>query len=821
MRLTDPWLLARAWLLAPALVGLGAAGIGLLVARLSGMRLGALTLPVGYLAGVALVTLVLQIELLVGDPAVILLAAAAAFGLAQGGVELRRRPPGSRLPGRPWLWAAAAALVTYALFLAPLAGSGRSGVVGYVLNNDPAVHLASIELIRDHGPVSYRALDSSFHVVSGNFGTGYPIGSYVWPMFASVLTGTDPFHLWTPLIAVSAAMIALVAFAALRQLDAPAPLAGIASALVGCSYLTYSYAAQGGAKEVAASLGVYASIVAFAAARERDFDWRGLLPAVLCVAGGIAIFGVAELAWLGPAGLAALALVVVTRARRVPVLRIARDLAAATVVFAALTVPGLIAGRRFVEASSQEVLNDVGEAGNLIAPLHWFEAFGVWLTKDYRYPFTDADILTGIGIGIAAVLGAVGVAVALRRRRFAVPIALLAAFGAVLLVVVRGRHGIYLDAKVYALLAPALGLAAAAGVVALYRARNVAVRGLGLLLGVALGAGILVSDALVYTGAWMTPKERFAEMIDLDARYAGRGPVLVHEHEEYAKHLLRDVDPWMSWDSYQPERGFLLGPVPPAIPHVPDFDDYHREFYDRFPLLFERKRPAGSRPPGNYTAIEETRHYRVWERTGPTPQAHLALGNGDTIPGTARLDCALPEYRELLALARRSGRPLRVAYGERVVIRYDYQWLAATPVQAGPQPNFNYRLGGSSDIATTLEPGRWRAWIEGSFGPGHRLSLRQPGTLKVGPQDKIGEVRADLGIHDGFQTFGEFDVDRRRQVFQLLGLDKPIWQAGSRRPDLVGPVAFTPATSTRRIVDVDPADARELCGQRLDWIEVP
>jgi hypothetical protein len=82
-------------------------------------------------------------------------------------------------------------------------------------------------------------------------------------------------------------------------------------------------------------------------------------------------------------------------------------------------------------------------------------------------------------------------------------------------------------------------------------------------------------------------------------------------------------------------------------------------------------------------------------------------------------------------------------------------------------------------------------------------------------------VRADLGIHDGFQTFGEFDVDRPRQVFQLLGLEKPWWQAGSRRPDLVGPVVFTPAASTRAIVDVDPADAGRLCGRQLDWIEVP
>ena len=72
---------------------------------------------------------------------------------------------------------------------------------------------------------------------------------------------------------------------------------------------------------------------------------------------------------------------------------------------------------------------------------------------------------------------------------------------------------------------------------------------------------------------------------------------------------------------------------------MPDFDDYRLDFYDRFPLLLERKRPGGSRPPGNYEPVEETAHYRVWRRTGPTPRAHLPLGGGEDVAGTARLDC--------------------------------------------------------------------------------------------------------------------------------------------------------------------------------------
>ena len=174
---------------------------------------------------------------------------------------------------------------------------------------------------------------------------------------------------------------------------------------------------QGGAKEIAASFAMYASIAAFAAAGDREFGWRGLLPAMLCVSGGIAIFIVARFR-LARAGGA-------RRARRgdrpaaaarVRVAATLRDLAITAGVFAVIAVPSLVAGQRFVRESGAEVLNDVGETGNLLAPLKWIEAFGVWLTRDYRFPYTDYDVLTGIGIGIAAVLGIIGLGFALARR---------------------------------------------------------------------------------------------------------------------------------------------------------------------------------------------------------------------------------------------------------------------------------------------------------------------------------------------------------------------------------------------------------------------
>ena len=66
--------------------------------------------------------------------------------------------------------------------------------------------------------------------------------------------------MWTPSVAVAAAMLALVAFAALRRMSAPAWPAALAAALVPAGYLTFSFIVQGSAKEVVTAVAVYGGI---------------------------------------------------------------------------------------------------------------------------------------------------------------------------------------------------------------------------------------------------------------------------------------------------------------------------------------------------------------------------------------------------------------------------------------------------------------------------------------------------------------------------------------------------------------------------------
>lgn len=817
MDLKSPWTLALAWALVPLAITAASACLGIAVSAVSGLRLGGFTLPAGFLTGIAFMGFL--VELGIDGNVVAILCAALALGALAAVVLVARRRGGGLAPARlaaalgverpgAAVWAGLCLIAAYAICMAPLAGSGRAGVVGYVLNDDPSVHASVVELLRAHGARAYRPDDSSFNFVSTLFDSGYPLGSHTWALFGSVVGGIGPFFIWTPVSALAAAMIALTGYGFMRRLSAPPAFAAVAGTAIGCGYLTYSYLAQGGLKEVVFALSVYATIGLFAVgAGVTSPSWRALLPSAVGAAASVYTLGLGAAAWLGPALVAGLALVLAGRHGAPWRRRALPAVAAPALLAAALAAPAVAASATFLEGSSSAIENPA-QVGNLLGPVPWREAFNIWLGADYRFSTPLHTTPTWAGIALAAAFAVLGLLWTLRRARLGVPLAVLA--GAAGAIFVSARYAIYFEAKAYMALAPALGLATAAGVLALYRRRGRAATVAAIAAGIVLVAGVAVSDGYVYRGAWVTPKQRFNELIDFDRRLAGKGPVLVHDRENWAKYLLRDAQPWDSWNEWQPDRGFRFGPIPPTVPRTPDFDDYALSFIGRFPYLLERKRPGGSVPPGNYRAVAQTPHYRLWRRVAPTPKLHVALGDG-TPSGLGRLDCGSPEVRALFQAARRSGAEVRVSFGRpRPTPPTTPAWY--TGVAPGPAPLFAFQRGGFANFYPHLTPGLWDAWIQGGFGPGFRLFIgNRP----------IGDVFGDLGIHDEWTKVGTFRVEKPRPTLAYVGLAKPWWQSGSAHDNLVGPLVFTRASEVSRVERMSVRAARRLCGRALDWIELP
>jgi hypothetical protein len=186
----------------------------------------------------------------------------------------------------------------------------------------------------------------------------------------------------------------------------------------------------------------------------------------------------------------------------------------------------------------------------------------------------------------------------------------------------------------------------------------------------------------------------------------------------------------------------------------------------------------------------------------------VGLG-ADRPDGAARLDCANPAVATMLGRARAEGAPVLAALpGAGPVITPLDNWAGARRLEPGPAAGFVVRLGGSASTGPRLAPGRHRAYIRGSLGPGVRLYV---------DGRALGEAMGDLGLIDAWHSLGTFETDGRPDV-RVLGLSRPILLSGSRRPDVTGPLAFVREPDARQQVAVDARSARRLCGRRLDWV---
>jgi hypothetical protein len=802
--LKSPATFLLAWLVVPLLVAVASAGLGAAIASLSGMKLGVLTLPAGFLGGIALMTAALEIGVS-GITTVIVTAVCALAGLIVFALT-RPKPLLIVRPRAELLWAAACGFAAFAIGMAPLAGSGRSGIVGYVLNNDPSVHVSAVELLKDNGAHTGDSGLSSYHSVGTLFEGEYPLGSYPWVLLGRVLGGIDAFHIWTPLIAVTSAMTALVCYWILRQIGAGPPFAGGAAALIASGYLPYSYLAQGGAKEVITALSIYGTVALFVLAATQRFDWRGLLASAIAAAAAIDNLGLGALAWLGPAAVLVTGVLIWHPPKGRSRQEAARTLGLVGLVPLVAALPAILSSINYLKSYEEDLVNPA-QVGNLLGAVPWSEAFNVWFAYDYRISPPDLETLTAIGVLLAAGLAAAGIIEAVHRRHYALALAVVT--GATGTILISSRYAVYFDAKAYMTLAPALGLATAMGVLWLCRRSYRRERLGGIVVGLLLAAGVLLSDGYVYAGSWMTPKDRFQELTDIGKKFRGQGPILVNEREEYAKYFLRDSRPWESWGSWQPERGLRLRGVPP-VPTTPDFDYYTTGHMKRFELLLDRKRPGGSAPPGNFRVIHETAHYRVWKRVSQPAAAHLALGLGG-LSGTGRLDCGDDKAKTVFMRAARGGR-IRIAYGRaHPILSRPRDWDSYGTSGAVLTKGFVTWRSGFAVAQPDLRRGRYLLYAQGSFGPGLRVYV---------DGRPAAETFGDLGLQDGWQPLGRVSVMRARPSIVLIGLAKPRWQAGSRRFDIIGPLAFVPEKAPRGIEEMDVRQARRLCGEHLDWVEL-
>jgi hypothetical protein len=812
-------------LLYPCALALLCLGAGLLVDHACGRLLPAALLPaVGAAALIALSQLTTFIPALApATPYAIAVLAVAGLWLARARLALLVSSL-RRSPAR-----AAAPVLVYALALAPVLLAGRASFSSFMALADSAVHMAGADYLIHHGQ-SYAHLD--LHSSYGQFINDYYNTSY--PSGADTLFGGSAILLRLPLIwafqPFNAFMLATAygpAWLLARRLRLDGVWAHAAALTVVLPALVYGYELLGSVKEVTALSMLLTSGCLVAAHRrwlggdasaaagggeERGGEAAGAggavagaIPLALVLAAGISALGVAFGVW----ALAAVAVLAVVLGQDLLARRIAPARALAMVAAAALA--GVVAALpSFTDLSgSVQVASNIastGNAGNLHSPLRAIQVFGVWLADSYKaQPAGSSLLITHLLIALAFACALVGVAHVLRTRAFA-----LAGWLALMLLawlIVSREVTTWANAKTLMLSSPIVVLLVWAGIALL---RTLRLRALGApaaaLVALSLLAGVLVSDAKQYHAANLAPTARYRELAAVNSRFAGRGPAIVTDFDEYSLYVLRDLDIAGPDFVYPPAA---LAPAAGGYGNPVDLARVAPSALAQYPLIITRRDPSAPRPPSAYGLAWQGSYYQVWSRRpgAAVPLAHVALA------GSSAARCA-----RISALARSApaGSTL-VGAGAPQLVRVSLALATHPPRWGHERDGLVMKHAGTLSARFRLpSAGNWEVWVRGQFMPSITLAVdgrtrasisgQLSGNSLVQGTPPPTRIALSAGAHTLALTRGGF----------TLG-------PGNGGAAVVAGIFLTPASAaaqdaTLRVLPA--ARAQQLCGSHYEWVEL-
>jgi hypothetical protein len=625
----------------PVVLALLCLGGALLVDRASGGQLPTMLFPaVGAAALIVLSQLSTYMTPLAPATPYLLVALALA-GLLFGRQRLC-------MLGRAWrtsIWQLLVCPLTYVLALAPVLLAGRPTFSSYMALADSAVHMLGADYLIRHGQ-DYLHLDlrNSYGLFVHNYyGSSYPSGADTLFGGSSFLLGLPLIWTFQPFVAFMLATAAGPAWILVRRVGLRSSWAALATFTVTLPALVYAYELIGSVKEIAALpliLCMGALVV-----DHRRWLWNGAraaIPFALVVAAGVAALGIAFGTW-SLAALLVLAGVALAELRdgRVPgadqgslpesdvegVSPKADARVLLALLMAGLLVLLVAAWPTWAHISGSlnvaQAIASTSNSGNLHSPLRLSQLFGVWLGGSYKLlPAGGALTLTSLLIALVLVLVVVGVGNLVRSHRYA-----LAGWFAGMVIVwlaLVGFASTWANAKTLMLTSPAVMLMAWAGIAAL---RNSRARFAAPLVAFLLVGGVLCSDALLYHSSNLAPTARYEELASINKRFAGRGPTLFTDFDEYSLYELRDMDVGGPDFVYPPPA---LAAAAGGYGRPVDLDKIVPAAFASYPLIVTRRDPTALRPSPAYRLLWQDVYYQVWGRL-PGGASHDRLPDGSLV----------------------------------------------------------------------------------------------------------------------------------------------------------------------------------------------
>lgn len=558
----------------------------------------------------------------------------------------------------------------------------------------------------------------------------------------------------------------------------------------------------------------------------RRWLWRGprsTIPFALIVGAGVGVLGVAFGTW----ALASVVVLVI-----VAIAEHGRTSGRSVRHFAGLLATGALvllvsAWSTWTNLSGSvtvaQGIASTSNPGNLHSPLHPTQLLGIWLGGSYKLLPTGLGLtLTSVLIALVLLAVLLGLGNVVRTHRY--ELALWFALTLVLWFLVRSYATTWADAKALMLTSPVVVLMAWAGIAALWTSGALAPRILAPLLMLVLFGGVLASDALQYNASNLAPTARFDELASINTRYAGRGPTLFTDFDEYALYELRDLDVGGPNFVYPPPalagaaRGHghpvLLNRIAPAK-------------LAAYPLIVMRRDPSAVRPPAAYRLLWQGVYYQVWgRRPGARPAlAHLAVSPPPTavlsVPARASARSVSPRVRclrvvERLARHAHAGKLLAAVAPRVVNVEIPRSRLYRPPGWARVGKRILMRRPGTMRLAFGLpHGGLWQLWLQGDV-------MRAIGIAIDGRP--LGSLGAQLGGNSlVLNTFSPLSV-RLSGGAHTLTITRPgaSLAPGDNGAAVLDGIFLTLAGSAGRpsLISVPVSRWRSLCAHKLEWVEI-
>jgi hypothetical protein len=810
-------------LLYPCVLAALCAGAGLLVDRLSGRSLpGALLFTVGAAALIALSQLSTYAYFLAPATPYLMLALAIA-GLVMGwgrAQSLARRC-------RQHAWLPVASVLAYAIALAPVLLAGRTTLSSYMALSDSAVHLIGADFLIRHGQ-HYTHLDlrnSYGQFINNYYNTSYPSG-------ADTLFGGSAFLLGLPLIwafqPFNAFMLAIAAGPAwllARRMRLQGVWAASAALTAVLPALVYAYELFGSVKEITA-LSMILTLGALAVTA-RSWLHEGAtraIPFALVVAAGVSALGIAFGAWaLAAAAVLAVALAhaLMDWSRGGPASGRAhpglghdgrRPVRGPALLIGAAALVALIAAwPTWVDLSgSLQVAQNIAStsnSGNLHSPLRAVQVLGVWLGGSYKLqPTGSALALTHVLIVLTLVAAVIGAVHVLRIRAYA-----LAGWIALMLLAwLAIDHWVtaWGSAKTLMLTSPVIVLLAWGAVAALRtlprRASSLAAAAL---LALALLGGVLASDALQYRASNLAPTARYEELASLGSRFAGKGPTLFTDFDEYSMYELRSLDVGGPNFVYPPAA---LAAAAGGYGEPVELDRIAPRALLAYPLIVTRRDPSASRPPAAYRLLWQGSYYQVWGRRPGAVAAlvHVALS------GSPAVQCA--QIERVAHSSSTTGHARLVAAQAPRLVRVPLA-RSQHPARWGHERKglVMSRPGRLSAHFTIPAAGLWDVWVQGELMP--TVELRMDGRKLAAI---AGQLSGNSLVAD---TIPPIPVKLSAGAHSLsLTRTNAGLGPGETGSAVLDAIFLTPARqgSAATLLSVPASRWQSLCGRTYQWIEI-